>query len=84
MTDAGLAHLKSVPSLRFVLIGYSDVGESGCAHLAENKGLLVLSITKGNVTDAGVARLKRMTTLNRTFTPGQQRSPARGWRASGG
>jgi hypothetical protein len=64
VSDAGLAHLKSLTSLRMLNLGVVGLSNTGCAHLAGLSSLDSLSLW-GNpaVTDDGLEHLKGLTKL---------------------
>jgi hypothetical protein len=59
VTDAGLAHLVGLTSLRELNLWNTEVTDAGLAHLAGLKSLQELSLWGTRVTNAGVARLKK-------------------------
>jgi internalin A len=66
-TDAGLkaaiAHLKGLPSLRALTLGFTGVTDAGLADLAVLADLEDLGLAQTAVTDAGLAHLKHLKKL---------------------
>jgi hypothetical protein len=66
-TDAGLkvaiAHLKELPSLRALTLGFTGVTDAGLADLAGLPDLEDLGLAQTAVTDAGLAHLKHLKKL---------------------
>jgi Leucine-rich repeat (LRR) protein len=55
ITDAGLAHLKTLPSLaRLHLYNCPKITDAGLTHLQELPGLVRLSLQFSKITDEGV------------------------------
>lgn len=68
ITDAGLAHLKRLPNLRFLRLlqenaGTMPVTDAGLAHVADLQQLEELMIVRIPVTDAGLAHVARLPQL---------------------
>jgi WD40 repeat protein len=64
ITDAGLAHLKSITGLKsLTLSNMSQVTNVGLGHLAGMTGLTTLALNGTGVTGAGLAHLKGLTNL---------------------
>jgi len=75
ITDAGLAHLKDLPNLRFLRLlqenaGTMPVTDAGLAHVADLQQLQELMIVRIPVTDAGLAYVARLPRLKHLFVLG--------------
>jgi hypothetical protein len=57
ITDAGAAHLRNMPRLKYIHLGNSQVGDAGLAVLAKLPNLEGLSMQRNRITDAGLAHL---------------------------
>lgn len=67
-TDAGMVHVKAIPSLRIFSIheAYSRVGNAGLAQISELPNLEILCVGgMRGITDAGIAYLTRMRSLKK-------------------
>jgi hypothetical protein len=65
VTDAGLVHLKKMPKLRRLQLGLTRITEAGLDTLASLPSLTgSLTFDNGQVTDAWLARLTRLSGLN--------------------
>jgi hypothetical protein len=69
LTDAKLReavpHLKKLPALRAVTIGFTGVTDAGLVHLKELPELEELGLAQTAVTDAGLNHLKGLKKLTR-------------------
>lgn len=70
ISDAGLAHLRNLTSMKRLSLGNSSSGgprmrvtDAGLAHLRGMTGLRSLDLTGTDVSDAGLRHLRRMTDL---------------------
>lgn len=64
MTDEGLKPLADLPSLRYLRLS-GPFTDRGMDHLAAIPALRVLCLDPGNITDAGLQRLARSTSIER-------------------
>jgi hypothetical protein len=62
LSDAGLSHVRSHPSLRALHVGGAFT-DKGVAHLAGTTKLEKLSLTSGGITDAAIVHLQRLPNL---------------------
>ena len=75
-TDAGLARLARLRSLRIVRIGGEQITDPGLVHLAALSGLQKLDLRDAPcITDAGMAHIAKMTELRRVTPPHRTRDP---------
>ncbi len=65
ITDAGLAHLKSLTNLQTLDLRRTKVSDAGLAHLKPLSNLQNLSLMETKVSDAGLAHLKSLTNLQK-------------------
>jgi hypothetical protein len=61
VTDAGLAHLKSLQSLRVVRLHAAPITDAGLVHLESLPNLRQLSLGGKGITDASLGHLVKMT-----------------------
>ncbi len=72
LTDAGLAHLKPLTSLKALSLTGTQVTDAGLAHLKPLTNLQTLYLDGTQVTDAGLAHLKPLTNLLWLYLEGTQ------------
>ena len=65
VTDAGLAHLTGMDSLKKLYLNYTKITDAGLAHLKDLKNLEWLELRNTRITDAGLAHLKGLSSLVR-------------------
>jgi hypothetical protein len=64
-TDDGLARLRCVTNVRFLILDATQVTDAGLAHLEGMKDLEVLDLGRTQVSSAGLVHLKGLTNLQR-------------------
>ena len=57
--DLGLAHLRRLTKLNYLLLDHTRVSDAGLEHLKSLTGLRNLNLSDTRVTGAGVARLQK-------------------------
>ncbi len=63
ISDAGLAHLDGLASLKELDLSNSTITDAGLVHLKGMKSLKQLNLTRTGITDAGLAHLSGLTSL---------------------
>jgi Leucine rich repeat len=63
LTDAGLAHLHGLPSLKELDLSWSGVTDAGLVHLRGMNSLEQLNLSRTRITDAGLVHLRGLTSL---------------------
>jgi len=63
ITDAGLVHLKAMPSLSRLDLRNTKISDTGLAHLKEMTSLAYLRLNNTKITDRGLVHLKGMTSM---------------------
>ncbi|UCC99590.1 MAG: redoxin domain-containing protein, partial [Phycisphaerales bacterium] len=63
VSDEGLARLKGLTSLRYLLTGSQAITDEGLRHLADMAEMESLDLRDTQITDAGLAHLKQMKKL---------------------
>jgi hypothetical protein len=76
ITDAGLAHLERLNSLKDLQLDDTDVSDAGLAHLRGMTELLKLCISHTRVTDNGILELERALPRLRIYRSQEMPSPA--------
>jgi hypothetical protein len=61
VTDAGLAHLKRIPTLTSVHLRNTGITDAGLAQFNGHPSLVYVNVMMTRVTEAGVAALRRTT-----------------------
>lgn len=67
ITDAGLAHVASLPNLRVLHLEKTGIGDAGLAHLKSLSNLEYLNLYGTQVTDAGLANLEGLKNLKNLY-----------------
>ena len=65
LTDAGVAHLHGLPSLRELDLSRSGVTDAGLVHLSGMNILEQLNLSRTRITDAGLVHLSGLTSLQK-------------------
>lgn len=65
VTDAGVAHLEGLTTLRSLGLGDTKVTDAGLAHVKGMTGLESLYLSGDQITDAGLAQLAKLTNLRK-------------------
>jgi hypothetical protein len=76
VTDAGLAHLDGLASLKELDLSNSRITDLGLVHLKGMKSLEQLSLSRTGITDAGLVHLSGLTRLQRLSLRGTDVSNA--------
>lgn len=65
ITDTGMNYIKDIPDLRILIInGAQHIDDRGIDAIAGHPNIEALSLYNPQITDAGVASLKRLSKLN--------------------
>ncbi len=64
ITDAGLAHLKTLTSLTSIELCGTNITDTGLAHLGNLTSLTSIELYGRNITDAGLVHLSKLTLLS--------------------
>jgi internalin A len=59
VTDAGLAHLKSLTALSTLVLDDTQINDAGLTHLKDLRSLSELDVHNTHVTDDGVKELQQ-------------------------
>jgi len=64
ISDTGLAHLSTTPSLSRLELDYTKISDAGLIHVERLKGLTILSLNGTRITDSGLVHLKPLASLS--------------------
>ncbi|MGY8771542.1 MAG: hypothetical protein ACKVH8_24265 [Pirellulales bacterium] len=67
ITDAGMKHLKSLTTLKSLVLNDTQITDAGLEHLKDLTNLNRLNLDYTQVTDAGLEHLKGLSSLNSLY-----------------